>query len=162
MVVMPSVVSVHHRRRRILRVDGLRRGKCGCQRLERVWPKVRPKGRTNIRDGGLDSPAGEYSFPCFAVFISSAAACKRGQEVCTLFCTISFKELILDSICFQESSPSFKAPSLLLVGCWDNSCVLVNEGGSECSHEIIPGGRVEILKFGGVCSCSRESNMWMM
>ena len=110
-------------------------------------------------DGGLDSPSGEYCFPSFTMLISSAAACKCGQEVCALFCTISIKEIIFDSIVFQESFPSVKAPNLLLEGCRGDAGVLVKEGLSECNQEIISGGSVEILEFFGVCFGSSRLNM---
>ena len=95
------------------------------------------------------------------MLILSAATCKRGQEVCTLFCTIFIKPLIFDSIVFQESFPSVKAPNFLLEGCWGDSCVLVKEVGSDCSQEIISGGRFKIFKFFGVYTGSSRLGMWM-
>ena len=78
-----------------------------------------------------------------------------------MFCIILIKPLIFDSIVSQESDPLVKAPSLLLEGCWVNFCVLAKERGSECSHEIISGGRVKIFKFFGVCVGSNKFNMWI-
>ena len=66
-------------------------------RLELGMIKDSPERTKNMREGGLDCPAGGYCFSCFTIFILLERACKSRQEVDFLWFIKSFKKLIFDS-----------------------------------------------------------------
>ena len=87
--------------------------------------------------------------------ISSTSACKRWEEVWTLFWIVFLQPLIFNSHAFKESFPPVKAPSLLRDWRWGDACGLVDKWRSEYSQEVISGGSVKMVKFCGVCCGTR-------
>ena len=67
-----------------------------------------------------------------------------------------FKPFISDSHCEEESSPSVKAPNLLLEGGGGDASVLVKEGCNECIQQTMSGGSGDMLKLFGVWEGMRE------
>ena len=119
-------------------------------------PKMRPKGRTNMCDGGFNRPSGECLFACRTELISSTSACECGQYVCPLLFSILTKPLILYFHSFQEPPPPVKAPNLLLVGGGGDTVSLVRVRVSELSKESASGGGGEMAKFVGTCVGRRD------
>ena len=104
-----------------------------------------------MRDGGFNCQSTETGFICSTIEISAASACKGGDEMGALFLVECRQPLILYSIVVKESPPSIKAPNLLLISCVGKPGVLIDDGLSDDSQEVISSGRVDILKDFGIC-----------
>ena len=109
-----------------------------------------------MRDGGFNCRSTEVGSVCFTKHISSASACKCGEEVDALVLTEVRQPFILDSMSAKESSPPIKTPNLLLVVGGSKAGCSVNERLRDDSQQFISFGTGNTLKFCGVCDGNRN------